>query len=83
MLDVTILSVDRVKSKKLAQIILRILKKLTEALDQRLLDALDTGQKMVARAAETAMDWGNPAAILWRDNLPFRLAMGLGILFGN
>jgi len=83
MLDVTIQSVDRVKSKRLAQVLMRILAKLTEALDHRLLDAVDRGQKMVARAAETAMDWGNPAAILWRDDRPFRFAMGLGILFGN
>ena len=83
MLDVTIQSVDRVKSGRLAQVLMRILAKLTDALNHRLLDAFKRGRAMAARASKIASDWGYTEAVKWRDDLAFQFAMGNGIVLGN
>ena len=83
MLDVTIQSVDRVKSGRLAQLLMRILAKLIDALNHRLLDAFKRGRAMAARASKIASDWGYIEAVKWRDELVFQLALGNGIVLGN
>src|SRR2546426_113336 len=83
MLDVTIQSVDRVKSKRLAQVLMRILAKLTEALDHRLFDALKKGRDMADTASRIASSWGHLEASKWRRDSTFHIALGNGVLFGN
>ncbi len=83
MLDVTIHSVDRVKSKRLAQVLTRILSKLIDVLDHRLLNALKRGRAMTRRASEIACGWGYLEAFKWRDDISFQVATGYSIVLGN
>jgi len=83
MLDVTIQSVNRVKSKRLALVLTRILAKLIDAFDYRLLDALKKGRDMAATASRIAKSWGHLEASKWCMDSTFHIALGYGVLFGN
>jgi hypothetical protein len=62
---------------------MRILAKLIDAMNHRLLDAFKRGRAMAVRASKIASDWGYIEAVKWSDELEFQLALGNGIVLGN
>ena len=82
LVDLTIRWVDRVKSGRLAQVLVRILEKLVRAMAGRMVRAMGEGRQMAFRASWLAVGWGNLPALDWRSDLGFQRALGFGILNG-
>lgn len=80
LVDLTIRWVDRVKSGRLAQVLVRILEKLVLAMESRMVRVLEKGRNRALRLSELAVAWGNELAYGWRDDLRFQRALGLGAL---
>ncbi len=82
LVDLTIRWVDKVKSGRLARVLLEILEKLVRALESRMVRSLEMGRGMALRASGLAVAWGDPAAYEWRFDASFQKALGMGIVFG-
>lgn len=82
LVDLTIRWVDKVKSGKLARVLVRILVKLVQALESRMVRVLETGRTMALRMSELAVSWGNQLAWDWRSKVGFQEALGLGVVLG-
>ena len=80
LVDLTIRWVDRVRSGRLAQVLVRILGKLVQALESRMVSVLDRGRRLALRLSELAVGWGNMTAIEWRFDSGFQRTLGLGVL---
>lgn len=80
LVDLTIRYVDRVRSGRLAEMLVRILAKLASALETGIGRVLGRGRVLAARASELAVEWGNHAAFQWRFEQAFAKALGHGVL---
>ena len=82
LVDLTIRWVDRVRSGRLARVLVEILEKLVRALESRMVRAMGSGRMLALRLSEMAVAWGSMSAYQWRFDEGFRKALGMGIVFG-
>jgi len=82
LVDLTIRWVDRVKSGRLAQVLVRILEKLARAMEDRMVRVLEKGRTLAFRLSDLAVSWGDPTAYSWRFDGNFQRHLGSGVLFG-
>jgi hypothetical protein len=71
LVDLTIRWVDRVRNGTMARVLLRILRKLAQALEQGMARVLAVGRELALRASELAVGWGNEEAYAWRFDEAF------------
>ncbi len=81
-MDLTIRWVDKVKSGRLARVLIRILVKLVRALESRMVRAMGSGRVLALRLSEMAVAWGSMSAYRWRFDASFQKALGMGVVFG-
>jgi hypothetical protein len=79
LVDLTIRWVDKVRSGRLSETLVRILWKLALALETGMGRVLGRGRMLAARASELAVGWGNSSAFSWRFETAFANALGHGI----
>ena len=72
---------DTVQSRKLVMLLVRILGKLSKAMESMIGRVLLEGRSVAARFSGLAVSWGNPDAVEWCDDPGYHLALGLGVLF--
>src|SRR6266849_4575216 len=75
LVDLTIRWVDKVRSGRLAETLMRILAKLAMALETGMGRILARGRMLAVRASELAVGWGNSAAYSWRFERAFANAL--------
>ena len=80
LVDLTIRWVDKVRSGRMTETLMRILAKLAQALETGMGKVLGKGRILAARASELAVKWGNVSAYSWRYEQGFCRALGLGIV---
>src|SRR6266568_7355588 len=80
LVDLTIRWVDKVRSRRMTETLMRILAKLAQALETGMGRVLARGRVLALRASELAVEWGNGAAFYWRFEREFANALGHGIL---
>src|SRR5712691_10054810 len=78
LVDLTIRWVDKVRSGRMTETLMRILAKLAQALETGMGRVLGRGRVLAARASELAVGWGNGSAFAWRYDGSYALALGLG-----
>ncbi len=78
LVDLTIRWVDTVRSGRLARVLVRILEKLAQTMEQRMARVLAVGRKRALRASMLAVQWRDDLAVVWRDDESFWRALGLG-----
>ena len=78
LVDLTIRWVDKVRSGRLAETLVRILAKLAMALETGMGRVLARGRVLAEKASELAVGWGNRQAYAWRYDGSYALALGLG-----
>ena len=71
LVDLTIRWVDNVRNSTMARVLLRILGKLVQALEQGMVRVLTVGRELALRASELAVRWGNTQAYTWRSDKVF------------
>src|SRR3989441_5473876 len=76
--DLTIRWVDKVRSGRMTETLLRILAKLAMAMETGMGRVLGRGRELALRASSLAVGWGNSQAYAWRYDEPYALALGLG-----
>ena len=74
--------VDRVRSGRLTETLMRILAKLAMALETGIGGVLGRGRELALRASSLAVGWGNASAYSWRFEQRLCLAFGFGIILG-
>src|SRR6266702_4992622 len=79
LVDLTIRWVDKVRSGRMTETLMRILEKLAQALETGIGRVLGRGRVLALRASELAVGWGNVAAYSWRFEQAFCNALGHGI----
>ena len=79
MVDLTIRWVDKVRSGRMTETLMRILEKLAQAMETGMGRVLGRGRVLAARASELAVGWGNGSAFYWRFEQAFCNALGHGI----
>jgi hypothetical protein len=79
LVDLTIRWVDKVRSGRMTETLLRILAKLAMAMETGMGRVLARGRVLAARASELAVGWGNSSAYHWRFETAFANALGQGI----
>ena len=72
---------DTVQSRKLVMLLVRILGKLSKAMESMIGRVLLEGRSVAARFSGIAVSWGNQDAVEWQDDPRYHLALGLGVLF--
>lgn len=80
LVDLTIRYVDKVRSGRLTETLVRILAKLAMALETGMGRVLGRGRVLATRVSELAVEWGNLSAFHWRFETGFAKALGHGIL---
>src|SRR6266852_4550933 len=71
LVDLTIRWVDKVRSGRMTETLMRILEKLAQALETGMVRVLGRGRVLATRASELAVGWGNAAAFYWRFETAF------------
>src|SRR6266571_3501050 len=79
LVDLTIRWVDKVRSGRMTETLMRILLKLAQALETGVGRVLGRGRMLAAKASEFAVGWGNESAYHWRFEPAFCNALGRGI----
>src|SRR5713226_3118238 len=79
LVDLTIRWVDKVRSGRMTETLMRILEKLAQALETGMGRVLARGRALAVRASELAVGWGNRSAFSWRFETAFCNALGHGI----
>src|SRR6266704_4287312 len=79
LVDLTIRWVDKVRSGRMTETLVRILAKLAMALETGMGRVLARGRMLAVRASELAVGWGNSSAFSWRFETAFANALGHGI----
>jgi len=79
LVDLTIRWVDKVRSGRMTETLMRILAKLAMAMETGMGRVLTRGRILAARASELAVGWGNLSAYSWRFERAFANALGHGI----
>ena len=72
---------DTVQSRKLVMLLVRILGKLSKAMESMIGRVLETGRPVAEKYSRMAVSWGNQAAVEWMNDPGYHLALGLGVLF--
>ncbi len=78
LVDLTIRYVEQVKSNRLQQVLVEILKKLARAMEQGMARVRGVGRELALRASVLAVGWGNSQAYAWRFDQSFARALGCG-----
>ena len=78
LVDLTIRWVDKVRSGRMTETLLRILVKLALAMETGMGRVLGRGRVLAIRASELAVGWGNSQAYAWRYDDSYALTLGLG-----
>src|SRR6266704_3856657 len=76
LVDLTIRWVDKVRSGRMTETLMRILEKLAQALETGMGRVLGRGRVLALRASELAVEWGSGAAFYWRFEREFANALG-------
>jgi hypothetical protein len=77
-IDLTIKCVDEIKSIKLRNIILKILNKIKEAIENNFLNKIyENGLKEVVNIIKIAYSWGNKESLKWIKDKNFILYLGI------
>ncbi len=71
-MDLTIRWVDKVRSRLMARVLLRILGKLVRAMEQGMARVLTVGRELALQASLLAVGWGNSQAYAWRFDEGFQ-----------
>src|SRR2546425_11466117 len=79
LVDLTIRWVDKVRSGRMTETLMRILEKLAQALQTGMGRILGRGRILATRASSLAVGWGNGSAFYWRFEQAFCNALGHGI----
>src|SRR3989441_6592429 len=80
LVDLTIQWVDKVRSGRMTETLMRILAKLAMALETGMGRVLGRGKVLATKASELAVGWGNGPAFNWRFEEAFCNALGLRIV---
>jgi hypothetical protein len=80
LVDLTIRWVDKVRSGRMTETLLRILVKLAMALETGMGRVIGRGRVLAAKASELAVGWGNLSAFSWQFEQAFCNALGHRIL---
>jgi hypothetical protein len=75
LLDLTIRWVDNVRSRRLTEMLLRILGKLARAMEHGMTRVLLVGRELALQASVLAVKWGNVEAYSWRHDRGFWLGI--------
>src|SRR3989442_8484935 len=67
LVDLTIRWVDKVRSRRMTETLMRILEKLAQALQTGMGRILGRGRELALRASSLAVGWGNSQAYAWRQ----------------
>src|SRR5712692_2812558 len=78
LVDLTIRWVDKVRSGRMTETLMRILAKLAMAMETGMGRVLGRGRELALRASSLAVGWGNSQAYAWRYDESYALALGLG-----
>jgi hypothetical protein len=78
LVDLTIRWVDKVRSGRMTETLIRILAKLVQAMETGMGRVLGRGRELALRASSLAVGWGNSQAYAWRYDESYALALGLG-----
>src|SRR6266849_2590010 len=78
LVDLTIRWVDKVRSERMTETLMRILEKLAQALETGIERVLARGRGLAIRASSIALEWGNGSAFYWRFEQAFCNALGHG-----
>ena len=77
LVDLTIRWVDKVRSGRLAETLMRILAKLAMALETGMGGVLGRGRELALRASSLGVRWGTSQAYAWRYDKSYVLTLGL------
>src|SRR3989442_8370907 len=80
LVDLTIRWVDKVRSRRMTETLMRILEKLAQALQTGMGRILGRGRILATRASSLAVGWGNGSAFYWRFEQAFCRALSFGLL---
>src|SRR2546422_11737003 len=80
LVDLTIRWVDKVRSGRMTETLMRILEKLAQAMETGIGRVLSRERELATRARELAVGWGNKTAFCWRFEQEFCTALSLGLL---
>jgi len=75
LVDLTIRWVDKVRSRRMTETLMRILEKLAQALQTGMGRTLKIGRELALRASVLAVEWGNSQAYHWRYDEGFQHAL--------
>lgn len=78
LLDLTMRWVDKVRSGRMTETVLRILLKLARAIEHGIGRVLVVGSELALRVSVLAVGWGNSEAYSWRLDKTFWRALALG-----
>jgi hypothetical protein len=77
-IDLTIKCVDKVKSIKLKNVILKILNKIKEAIENNFLNKIyENGLKEVVKIIKIAYSWGNKNSLKWIKDKSYIFYLGM------
>ena len=71
LVDLTIRWVDKIRNRTMTSVLLRILGKLAQAMQQGMVRVLGRGREMALKASELAVGWGYSDAYAWRFDESF------------
>src|SRR2546422_10365669 len=80
LVDLTIRWVDKVRSGRITETLMRILEKLAQALETVIEKVLEKGRELATRASELAVEWENESAFYRRFERIFSRAVSIGLL---
>ncbi len=80
LVDLTIRWVDKVKNRTMTRVLLRILEKLEDALDNGMVRILEKGRIAALRLSQLATTWNDKLAFAWRYDQDFAKALGFQTL---
>ena len=79
LVDLTIRWVDKIRNHTMTKVLLRILAKLAQAMEQGMARVLVVGRELALRASVLAVRWGNMEAYSWRSDHGFWLGIAKGL----
>ena len=79
LVDLTIRWVDKVRSGRLTETLMRILGKLEQAMVHGIKEILSVGRELALRASLLAVAWGNSQAYAWRSDESFWRRLGYAV----
>ena len=81
-INLTIKCVDKVKSIKLKNVILKILNKIKEAIENKFLNKIyENGLKEIIKIIKIAYSWGNKNSLNWIKDKSFIFYLGINNIY--